>query len=269
MTVQLVDSHCHLNMLDLSTYPQGMDEVLANAAQLGVEHMLCVAVDLIHLPEVMQFAIQYPHVFASVGVHPTEVGAEPNVAQLLDLASHTKVVAIGETGLDYYREGCDIASQQQRFRDHIQVSKQLAKPLIVHTRQARADTLAILRAEGASEIGGVLHCFTEDWDMASAALDLNFYISFSGILTFRNALELQAIAKRLPLERILIETDAPYLTPVPYRGKPNQPGYTRYVAEFLADLRQEPLEKIAAQTTANFFQLFKQAKPSIAACVKD
>jgi TatD DNase family protein len=245
-------------MLDLSLYPQGIADVFAKAKELEVEHMLCVGVDLVHFPEVLDYAERYPQVYASVGLHPTEqVTEEPTIDQLAKLASHPKVIAIGETGLDYYRVEGDLTWQQQRFRRHIQVAKQLAKPLIIHTRQARQDTIAILKQEQASDIGGVLHCFTEDWDMAKAAMDLNFYISFSGIVTFRNAVELQDIAKRMPLERMLVETDAPYLTPAPYRGKPNQPGYTRYVAEFIAELRQEPIEKIAEQTTANFSKLFK------------
>lgn len=256
----LVDSHCHLNMLDLSIYPNGIADVMTTARQLGVEHMLCVGVDLQHFPQVLSYAEQYPHVYASVGLHPTEQEEiEPTIEQLIELAKHPKVVAIGETGLDYYRVEGDMTWQQDRFRRHIQVAKQLAKPLIIHTRQARQDTIAILKEEQAEEIGGVLHCFTEDWEMAKAALELNFYISFSGIVTFKNAVELQDVAKRVPLERMLVETDAPYLTPVPYRGKPNQPGYTRYVAEFIAELRQEPFEKIATQTTANFFELFKCA----------
>ncbi len=256
--MKLVDSHCHLNMLDLSLYPEGITGVFAKAKELGVEHMLCVGVDLQRFPEVLSYAECYPHVYASVGLHPTEqVTEEPSFEQLAKLANHPKVIAIGETGLDYYRVEGEVTWQQQRFCQHIQVAKQLAKPLIIHTRQARQDTIAILKQEQAAEVGGVLHCFTEDWDMAKAAMDLNFYISFSGIVTFRNASELQAIAKRMPLERMLVETDAPYLTPMPYRGKPNQPGYTRYVAEFIAELRQEPLEKIAEQTTANFCKLFK------------
>lgn len=256
--MKLVDSHCHLNMLDLSLYPNGIDDVFVSAKQLGVEHMLCVGVDVEHFPEVLAYAERYPNVFASVGLHPTEQESdEPTIEQLVSLASHPKVVAIGETGLDYYRHEGDLTWQQQRFRRHIQAAKQLNKPLIIHTRQAREDTISILKEQGAADVGGVLHCFTENWEMAKAALDLNFYISFSGIVTFRNATELQDIAKRVPLDRMLVETDAPYLTPVPYRGKPNQPGYTRYVAEFIAELRQEPLEKIAEQTTANFFKLFR------------
>lgn len=256
--LKLIDSHCHLNMLDLALYPNGIEEIFNNARQLGVEQMLCVGVDLQHFPEVLHYAETYPQVYASVGLHPTsQEKQEPSVEQLVELAQHPKVIAIGETGLDYYRVEQGTAWQQARFRRHIQAAKHLAKPLIIHTRQARQDTLAILRAEQAADVGGVLHCFTEDWAMAKAALDLNFYISFSGIVTFKNATELQAIAKRMPLDRMLVETDAPYLTPVPYRGKPNQPAYTRLVAEFIAELRQEPLEKIAEQTTANFFKLFK------------
>ncbi len=255
MTLQLVDSHCHLNML--AAYPHGMDQVVAKAAKLGVMSMLCVSVDLTKAPEVIELAQTYSNVFASVGVHPTDDDTAIDLEQLTKLAAHPRVVAIGETGLDYYREG-DKHAQQQKFGQHIQLAKQLAKPLIVHTRQARKDTLDMLRT--AADVGGVLHCFTEDWEMAKAAIDLNFYISFSGIVTFRNAIELQEIARRLPLDRMLIETDAPYLTPVPFRGKPNEPGYTRYVAEFISELRNEPLETIARQTTANFFRLFKHAK---------
>lgn len=259
--LKFVDSHCHLNMLDLAAYPNGIADVFANAKHLGVEQMLCVGVDLAHFPEVLHYAETYPQVYASLGLHPTEqVEEEPTVEQLIELAQHPKVVAIGETGLDYYRVNGATRWQQERFCRHIEVAKRLGKPLIIHTRQARQDTIALLRSEQAASIGGVLHCFTEDWDMAKAAMDLNFYISFSGIVTFKNAVELQTIAKRMPLDRMLIETDAPYLTPAPYRGKPNQPGYTRFVAEFIAELRGEPLEKIAEQTTSNFYKLFTLAK---------
>ncbi|MFU8797786.1 MAG: TatD family hydrolase [Gammaproteobacteria bacterium] len=251
-----VDSHCHLNMLegDLST-------LLLTAREQGVIHMLCVSVELDKTPLLQDIAAHYSDISISVGLHPTErVEEEPSVETLIQLSQHPKVVAIGETGLDYYRVEEQSDWQQERFRRHIRAAKQLDKAIIVHSRNARADTIRILKEEGAECPGGVMHCFTEDWDMAKKAIDLNFYISFSGIVTFKNAVELQKVAKKIPLDRLLIETDAPFLAPIPHRGKPNQPGWVRYVAEFIAELRGVSLETIAEQTTANFFQLFKSAK---------
>lgn len=260
--MKLVDSHCHLDRLDLLTYNGKLDLALMAAKEQGVMHILCVAVSLENIPVVTAIAERYPHISASVGVHPTEESAqEITLEQLLHFGNHPKVVAVGETGLDYYRHEGDLAWQQQRFRTHIQAAKQLNKPLIIHTRMARDDTIRILQEERAQEIGGVMHCFTEDWKMAKQAIDLNFYISISGIVTFRNATELKEIAKQVPLDRLLIETDAPYLAPVPMRGKPNEPAYVRYVAEYIAELRGISVTALAEQTTTNFFSLFTKALP--------
>ncbi len=254
----LVDSHCHLDRLDLTPYQGDLSLALDAAKKNSVQHILCVCIDLDNFPKVLAIAENYPDVSASVGIHPTEViTTEPSVEELVQLATHPKVVALGETGLDYYREQTNKEIQQERFRRHIRTAKKVAKPLIVHTRQARADTIAILKEEGADEVGGVLHCFTEDLDMAQKAIEINFYISFSGIVTFQNAKELQEIAKQIPLERMLIETDAPYLAPVPYRGKSNEPAYVRHVAEYIAQLRGISFEELAKKTTENFFNLFK------------
>ncbi len=254
----LIDSHCHLDRLDLTPHNGDLNEVLLAAKQNDVGHILSVCVDLDGLPGILKIAENYPDVSASVGVHPTELLAvEPTIEELIKLASHPKVIAFGETGLDYYRDDSHKAVQQERFRRHIRAAKQTQKPLIVHTRHAREDTLQILQEEGADSCRGILHCFTEDWDMAKRALALGFYISFSGIVTFKNAKELQDIALQVPLDRMLIETDAPYLAPVPHRGKSNYPAYVRYVAEFLAQHRNVPYETIAQQTTQNFCELFK------------
>lgn len=257
----LVDSHCHLDRLDLTQYNGDLTNALADARANNVGHIFCVCIDLEHFPAVLQIAEQYPSVFASVGVHPTEVIAqEPTVDQLIKLGSHQKVIAFGETGLDYYRDNTDKAIQQERLRKHIHAAKTLNKPVIIHTRQAQDDTIHILQTEGADTVGGVMHCFTETWKMAQKAMDLNFYISFSGIVTFQNAKELKEIAKLVPLDRMLVETDAPYLAPVPYRGKPNQPAYVKQVAEYIAQLRGISLQELAEQTTQNFFTLFKHAR---------
>lgn len=257
-----VDSHCHINFPELVTQ---MPDLLAKMQANGVTHALCVSVDLPTLPGILSLAAAHENIYASVGVHPDyEDTPEPGVDDLVRLAQAPKVVAIGETGLDYYRlEGRSIADmewQRERFRTHIRAALAAKKPLIIHTRASADDTLRLMREEGADGCGGVMHCFTESWDVAEAALALNFYISFSGIVTFKNARDLQDVACRVPLERMLIETDSPYLAPVPYRGKLNQPGYVRHVAEFVATLRGEPLEKIAAATTENFFNLFNIIK---------
>lgn len=256
----LVDSHCHLDRLDLTPY-QGQLQGAIEAARLqGVSHMLCVSIDLEHLAGVLTPAEQFANVFASVGVHPNEQeGEEPDVARLVSLAQHPRVIAIGETGLDYFRSEGDLEWQRQRFRNHIRAARQCGKPLIIHMREATADTLQILREERADEIGGVMHCFTEDWDAATAAMAMNFYISFSGIVTFKTATTLQDVARRMTLERMLVETDSPYLAPVPFRGKPNEPAYVRHVAEFIAKLRGISVDELAEATTQNFFRLFKLA----------
>ena len=254
----LVDSHCHLNFEPLNT---GLEDVLLRARDNGVGHMLCVSVTLETFPEIRALAHDHPTVFASVGVHPNErEGREPTVGELVDLAGDDRVVAVGETGLDYYRSHGDMTWQQERFRRHIRAAKQSGRPLIIHTREAAADTLRIMREEGADDIGGVMHCFTESADVARDALDLNFYISFSGIVTFRNAEALREVAKRIPRDRLLVETDAPYLAPMPYRGKTNEPAFVRHVAECLAAVRQTTPEDIAELTTCNFFTLFRMAR---------
>lgn len=253
----LVDSHCHL---DFDPLGSDVPAVLARARQNGVTHILCVSVTLEAFPRVRDLAREYSHIYASVGVHPNErQGKDPSTDELVQLAAEPKVVAIGETGLDYYRSEGSTEWQQQRFRNHIRAARASRKPLIIHTREAAADTLRIMREEDAGEAGGVMHCFTETWEVARAALDLDFYISFSGIVTFRNAETLREVAKQVPVDRLLVETDAPYLAPVPYRGKPNEPAFVRYVAECLAEVRGESVDAIAEQTTRNFFNLFVTA----------
>jgi TatD DNase family protein len=249
-----VDSHCHLDFPELS---DNLPAVLDAMATNRVTHALCISVNLPDLPRVHRIAAEHPNLYASAGVHPDqEDTSDPSVAELMALAARPKVVAIGETGLDYYRLSGDLSWQRERFRRHIRAARDCAKPLVVHTRAAAADTLAIMREERASDAGGVMHCFTETWDVAQAAMDLGFHISFSGIVTFKNATDLKDVARRVPLDRMLIETDSPYLAPVPFRGKTNQPAYVRHVAEEIARLREIPLEEVAAATSANFFRLF-------------
>lgn len=255
----LVDSHCHLDRLDLAPFDGSLDRALNLAWDQGLTHLLCVSAELENFPEILRIAQTYPKVSATVGLHPTEqVVHEPSIEEIVALATHPKVLGIGETGLDYYRSEGDLTWQRQRFRNHIRAAKQLGKPLVVHTREAREDTLQILREENAKEVGGVLHCFTEDLAMAERAIEeLGFYISFSGIVTFHNAKALKEVAQRVPLENMLIETDAPYLAPVPFRGKSNHPAYVRYVAECIAALQSVPVARVAEQTTQNFFKLFR------------
>ena len=254
-----IDSHCHVNFPELAA---DLDAVTAAMAANNVTHALCVCVNLEHFDSVLAVAQRYPNIYASAGVHPDErSGEEPDVERLVALAAHPRVVAIGETGLDYYRIEGDAEWQRQRFRNHIRAAKQCAKPLIVHTREAAADTLRIMREEMASAAGGVMHCFTETADVAYAAMEMNFLISFSGIVTFKNATALKEVARAVPLENMLIETDAPYLAPVPYRGKTNQPAYVRFVAEEIARLKGVPVQSVAAATTANFFRLFRESRP--------
>ncbi len=222
---------------------------------------LCISVKLEDFPRVLDMAERHPHLWASVGVHPDNADCdEPDVARLVALADHPKVVAIGETGLDYYWQKDAPEWQRERFRTHIRAARETGKPLVIHTRSAADDTLRLMREENAGEAGGVMHCFTESWEVAAGALELGFYISFSGIVTFRNAKDLKEVAKRVPLDRLLIETDSPYLAPVPHRGKTNEPGWVIHVAEELARLRDEPLELIEAATTDNFFRLFSHAQ---------
>jgi TatD DNase family protein len=253
----LVDSHCHIDMLDLQSFEGGVEGVLAAARALGVGHMLCVSVNLEDYPNMLALVADRPEVTVSVGVHPNERGGhDPEPDELVELAKHQKVVAIGETGLDYFRSEGDLDWQRQRFRNHIAAAKECGKPLIIHSRDAREDTLRIMAEEDAGAARGVMHCFTGDWDMAQRAIDMDFYISFSGIVTFNSAAELKEIAQRMPLDRMLVETDCPYLAPVPHRGKPNQPAYVRHVAEFIAGLRGESFDEVAAATTENFKTLF-------------
>jgi len=259
MALSFTDSHCHLNFEPLR---QKLNSVLENARTSGVGHMLCVGVNIEKLPEILEIAHLHPNVYASVGVHPDEQsGQEPSEADLIKLAEDSRVVAIGETGLDYYRLKGDMTWQQERFRRHIRAARHCSKPLIIHTREAAEDTLRILREEQADQVTGVMHCFTESWETARAALDLGFYISFSGILTFKNANALRDVARRVPLDRILIETDAPYLAPVPHRGHVNEPAYVKHVAQLLSQLRDTEVDAIAEITTRNFCTLFRQAVP--------
>ena len=250
----LVDSHCHLDFPELAA---DLPAVLATMRDNDVGAALCVSVTLEDFPKVLALAEQHAMLYASVGVHPDYPDLrEPSVVELVELAQHPKVVAIGETGLDYYRLTGDLEWQRERFRTHIRAARQARKPLIIHTRAAATDTLRLMREEGAGEAGGVMHCFTESWEVAQGALDLGFYISFSGIVTFKNAKELKDVARRVPLDRLLVETDSPYLAPVPYRGKTNQPGWVKHVAEEVARLQERSLAEIAAKTTDNFFKLF-------------
>jgi len=253
--MSFVDSHCHINFHELA---ENITDVLAKMQQNDVLNALCVSVNLADFPEVLALASQYPHIYASVGVHPDyEQVEEPTVARLVALAQHAKVVAIGETGLDYLRLTGDLEWQRERFRTHIRAARECAKPLIIHTRNAAEDTLRIMAEEGAADAGGVLHCFTESWEVAQQALDMGFYISFSGIITFKSALQIKAVAQRVPLDRMLIETDSPYLAPVPFRGKLNQPGYVKHVAEEIALLRDISVAEVGLRTSENFARLFK------------
>jgi TatD DNase family protein len=250
-----VDSHCHLDFPDFAAE---IPELVAAMAAARVTHALCISVNLPDWPAVYRLAQTYPNLYATVGVHPDyEDTPEPSVDDLIALAAQPKVVAIGETGLDYYRLTGDLDWQRERFRTHVRAARGAGKPLVIHTRAAAADTVAIMRDEGAADAGGVMHCFTETWEVATAALDLGFHISFSGIVTFRNARALKDIACRVPLERMLIETDAPYLAPVPHRGQRNQPAFVPHVAEEIARLRGLSVEAVAHATSENFFRLFR------------
>jgi TatD DNase family protein len=254
--MHIIDSHCHLDRVDLTKFGGSVESMLAHANELSVKEFLCVCIDLEHFDDMFSLAKKYPQIYASVGVHPTEQeGKDPTIEELLTLANDDNIIAIGETGLDYFHIDKNSADwQRERFRRHIAVSNQSAKPLIIHTRAAKADTIKIMTEEKAN--AGVIHCFSEDWEMAKSALDLGFYISFSGIITFKNANALREVAKKVPLDRILIETDSPYLTPVPNRGKPNSPAYVYYVAEKLAEIKGVSIDEIAQATTQNFNNLF-------------
>lgn len=254
----LVDSHCHLDFPELA--PQ-LDSVLALMRENQVSHALCISVKLEDFPQVRALAERYPQLYGSVGVHPDyDDVAEVSIDRLVQLANHPRIVGIGETGLDYYRLKGDLEWQRERFRAHIRAARECGKPLIIHTRSAAEDTLRIMREERAGETRGVMHCFTESWEVASAAIDLGFYISFSGIVTFKNAQALKEVARKVPLERMLIETDSPYLAPVPFRGKVNQPGFVKHVAEEISRLHGVPFEEVASRTTDNFHNLFGTEK---------
>jgi TatD DNase family protein len=256
----LIDSHCHLNFLDLTDFNQDIANVLAKARENDVAHFLSVCVELTDYPQLMAIAEKYPDISISVGVHPNTEMAEPvTMEQLCQYAAHPACIAIGETGLDYYRTLTEEAQelQRERFRTHIRAACLAGKPLIIHTRQAAEDTLALMDEEGANRIGGVMHCFAETHDIAMRSMELGFYISFSGIVTFKNASALQDLAKKIPLDRLLIETDSPYLAPVPFRGKQNHPALVKYVAEAIATLRGCSYETIAKATTENFYRCFR------------
>ncbi|MGE8548494.1 TatD family hydrolase [Alcaligenes sp. Marseille-Q7550] len=251
-----VDSHCHINFPELA---QNLDEILAKMRRNQVGHALVVSVNMDDWPGLMDLVRPHPHLFASVGVHPDyEDVVEPTVQDLLDRAADPKVVAIGETGLDYYRLQEPLDWQRARFRTHIRASRESGLPLIIHTRSASQDTLAIMAEEDAARAGGVMHCFTESWEVAQAAMAMNFYISFSGIVTFKSAAELQDVARKVPLDRLLIETDSPYLAPVPYRGKMNDPSLVVHVAEKIAELKGISAKEVEEASTENFFNLFKK-----------
>ena len=254
----LVDSHCHLDLIDPSL--ARVDALLAEAAAVGVGHFLCVSVSLENAPVVRGLAARFDHVSASVGVHPNHVDeADPDVATLTALAADPLIVAVGETGLDYHYGADHISLQQARFRTHIRAAREVGKPLIVHMRDATDDTLRILAEERAGEVGGVMHCFSEDWPTAQRALDLGFYVSFSGIVTFKTADPIRDAARQVPGDRLLVETDSPYLAPVPYRGKQNQPAYVREVADRVAALRGMSSADLDALVGRNFFALFPAA----------
>jgi len=257
LTMQLVDSHCHI---DFEALAGQLPAVLRRAGECGVSHMLCVAVNLEDFPRIKELAAAHANIFASVGVHPNATECrDPEAAELIELAAGEKVVAIGETGLDYFRVDDKPAWQRRRFENHIEAAKAAGLPLIIHTRAAADDTMDMLEGLGAREAGGVMHCFAEDWAVARRALDLGFYISFSGIVTFKNAETVKDVARKAPLGRMLVETDAPYLAPAPHRGQTCEPAFVRHTAEYIAALRGDSLENIAAATTANFFALFSAA----------
>ena len=258
--MSFIDSHCHINFKELS---QNIADVLEKMRHNDVTSALCVSVNLEDFPQVLALAEKYPNIYASVGVHPDHEDAdEPSVGRLVELADHPKIIAIGETGLAYYRLTGNLEWQRERFRNHIRAAKQCGKPLIIHTRSASEDTLRIMAEEGAQDIGGVMHCFTESWEVARRALDMGFYISFSGIVTFKSAHELKEVAKSVPMDRMLIETDSPYLAPVPFRGKVNQPAFVRHVAEEISLLRGIPVDEVGNATSANFARLFRLEEKS-------
>jgi TatD DNase family protein len=259
-----IDSHCHLDRVDLAPYDHDLNAFLAASVEDKLDHMLCVSINWEDYPAMRNLVADQEKISISVGVHPNETeGYDPSEDDLIKAATVDGAVAIGETGLDYYRlgdaDGDELVVQQKRFRTHMRAAKKLNRPVIVHTRSAKEDTLKLMQEEQAGEAGGVLHCFTEDWDMAKRALDMNFYISFSGIVTFKNAKQIQEVAKKVPMDRFLIETDSPYLAPVPMRGKINYPNYVRYVADKMAELRGTSVNAIAETSCKNYHDLFNRS----------
>lgn len=253
----LIDSHCHLDRIDLKPYQDSFANFMKSVKDHQIEHLLSIAINLEAYPTMLEMVSGYPEISVTVGVHPNETnGQDPTTEALLALGQADKVIGIGETGLDYFRSEGDLDWQHKRFRNHIHAAKALKKPLIIHTREAKEDTLKILQEENAAEIGGIIHCFTEDWEFAQRAMALNFYLSFSGIVTFKNAEAIQDVAKKVPADRYLIETDSPYLAPIPHRGKTNYPMYVKYVAQFIADLRGTTYEQVAQESADNFKRLF-------------
>ena len=253
-----VDSHCHVDFPELAAQ---MPDILQRMKNNGVGRALCVSVNLPDWPGLLSLVEQHEELYASVGVHPDyEDTVEPSVDDLIERSAHPKVIAIGETGLDYFRLTGDLSWQRERFRTHIRAARHTKLPLIIHTRSSSEDTLSIMREEGAQDARGVMHCFTESWEVAHASMDLGFYISFSGIVTFKKAVELQEVARRMPLDRILIETDSPYLAPVPHRGKLNDPSKVIHVAEMIASLRSTTVKEIEEASTSNFYHLFNKLK---------
>ena len=257
----LTDSHCHLDRLDLSKSDNSVEVALDQAQARGVSRFLCVCISDENRKAVLDIAAKRDNVFASVGVHPCDVGEQVvSDATLTGWSSAPKVVALGESGLDYFHSTDFVAQQKQSFANHLIAGKAQKLPVIVHTRNAKEDTLALIEEHGCREASGVMHCFTEDWDMAKRAMDLNFYISISGIVTFKNAESLRDVVRKTPLDYLLVETDSPYLAPIPYRGKPNMPAYVREVAEYVADLKGISYDSLAEVTTANFLRLFNRAQ---------
>lgn len=257
----LIDSHCHLDRLKLEHYEGKLSSAIDSALERDIEKLLCVGISINNRKDVVSIAESHEEVVCSVGVHPLDVKEGlASVEELIEWSQHPKVVALGETGLDYYYSKDDVALQQESFVLHLQAAKQAKLPVIVHTRDAREDTLRLIKEHGCPENSGVLHCFTENWEMAEKAMEMNYMISISGIVTFKNADALRDVAKKIPLDRLLVETDSPYLAPVPYRGKPNEPKFVREVAEYLAELKGLSFEALAEQTTANFYRLFPKAR---------
>jgi len=254
-----IDSHCHLDCIDLKDFEHSFDRLLDDIKASQIDRMLCVSINLQSYEPMRKLVEPYDFIDVSVGIHPSDAAQHSSSSELLQkLGQDERVVAIGETGLDYYYAKESKSEQQQSFRTHIQAARALGKPVIVHTRDAQQDTLEIMKSEQAESCGGVLHCFTESWDMAREALDMGFYISFSGIITFKNAAALREVAAQVPDDRILIETDSPYLAPMPHRGRQNRPSWVTHVAECLAEVRSSSVEDIASLSSDNYMSLFKK-----------